>query len=102
MELGGNIELVGFNERDSSELIVLKKIIGNFARKFSDALGEDYVKLIIDMKQIHGKTSSKFEIQAKITTKNKPIASEVTENNLFVCVADAMKKLETQIMRREG
>ena len=42
MELGGNIELVGFNELDSSELIVLKKIIGSCARKLSDHLGENY------------------------------------------------------------
>ena len=100
MELGGNIELVGFNEIDISELIVLKKIIGNFARKFSDHLGEDYVRLIIDLKQIHGKNSSKFQIQSKLMTHSKPFTSEVTENNIFVCIADSMKKLETQVMKR--
>jgi hypothetical protein len=99
MELGGNIELVGFNERDAGELIILKKVIGNYARKFSDHLGEDYERLIMTMKQIHGKTSSKFEIQVKVMTKSKPYTSEVTENNIFVCVADSLKKVESQIMK---
>ncbi len=100
MELGGNIELIGFNERDNSELIVLKKIIGNYARKFSDYLGEEYEKLVMDMKQVHGKTSSKFEINVRLLTKSKQYTSDVTENNLFVCVADVLKKLEAQIMKK--
>jgi hypothetical protein len=99
MELGGNIELVGFNDIDSSEMIVLKKIIGNYARKFADHMHDEYVKLIVDMKHIHGSKSSKFQIQAKLMTHGKPYASEVTENNLFVCVADSMKKLEAQFMK---
>lgn len=96
MELGGNIELIGFNELDSSELIVLKKIIGNYARKFSDLLGESYEKLVIDLKRVH---TSKFEIQAKLLVKGKPISSDVTDNNLFMCVAEAMKKLEAQALK---
>ncbi|MBN2368298.1 hypothetical protein JXC34_04720 [Candidatus Woesearchaeota archaeon] len=100
MELGGNIELVGFNDIDSSELIVLKKIIGNFARKFSDQLQEDYEKLTLTLKKIHGEKSSKFEVQAKIMTKSKPINSECTQNNLFFCVAEVLKKLEAQIGKK--
>ncbi len=99
MELGGNIELVGFNDVDISEMIVLKKIIGNYARKFSDHMHDDYERLIVDMKHVHGKSSSKFQIQAKLSTKGKPYSAEVTENNLFVCIADVMKKLEAQIMK---
>lgn len=99
MELGGNIELVGFNDIDVSEMVVLKKIIGNFTRKLADHMGDDYQKLIIDMKHVHGISSSKFQVQAKLMTQGKPYASEVTENNLFVCISDVMKKLEAQIMK---
>jgi ribosome-associated translation inhibitor RaiA len=97
IELGGNIELSGFAELETSELIVLKKVIGNYARKFSDQLQENYQRLVINLKQIHGKSSSKFEVQIKLMTQSKPYTSEVTENNLFVCVADALKKIEAQI-----
>ena len=35
IELGGNITLVGFKEMGFGELIVVKKIVGNYARKLS-------------------------------------------------------------------
>ena len=100
MELGGNIELVGFNELDTSELIVLKKMIGNHARKYADYLKDGYGRLTVTMKPIHGKNSSKFEVQVKLLANNKPIVSEVTEINLFVCVADALKKVEAQVLKK--
>ena len=100
MELGGNIELVGFSELDSSELVILKKIIGNYARKFSDALGDSYEKLTLNLKPVHGKKSSKFELQAKLMVKGKPVNVDYTDNNLFVTVAEALKKLEAQIIKK--
>ena len=98
MELGGNIELLGFDEIEISELIVLKKIIGNYARKFSDALGDDYKKLSLHLKKVHGKKSHKYEIKATLEGK-KVYKSEITENNLFVCIADVLKKIEAQVMK---
>src|SRR3990170_2817202 len=100
MELGGNIELSGFNETDTSELIVLKKIIGNYARKFSDYLGQGYERLIINLKHVHGVKSSKFEVQVRLLANGGQINSEVTENNLFVAIADALKKIEAQVMKK--
>lgn len=98
MELGGNIELIGF-EKQKSEMIVLKKIIGNYARKFSDHFSDDYEKLVLDLKQIHGENSNKFEISARLLTKKKQYNSEVTENNIFVCVSEVLKKIEAQISK---
>ena len=99
MELGGNIELLGFDELEISELIVLKKIIGNYARKFSDHLGEDYKKLSLHLKQVHCKKSHKFEINATLESKKKSYKSEITEVNLFVCIADVFRKIEAQVMK---
>ncbi len=90
---------MGFDEIDSSELIVLKKIIGNYARKFSDHLGDKYEGLTINLKSVHGK-KSKCEIQAKVMVKGKPVNSDATENNLFVCIAEVLKKLEAQIIKK--
>ncbi len=98
MKLGGNIELLGFDELETSELIVLKKIIGNYARKFSDALGEDYKKLTLHLKKVHGAKSHKYEINATLEGK-KTYKSEVTEVNLFVCIADVFKKIESQVIK---
>ncbi|MEM2131312.1 MAG: hypothetical protein QXM96_00705 [Candidatus Woesearchaeota archaeon] len=98
VELGGNIELIGF-EREPYEMVVLKKVIGNYARKFSDFFADDYERLVLDLKQIHGEKSNKFQINARLLTKKKQYNSEVTENNLFVCVADVLKKIEAQIQK---
>ena len=98
IELGGNIELVGFNDIEIQELIFLKKIIGSYARKFSDNV-KDYEKLTINLKQVGAKTSTKYEIQTKLMVKGKPINSDVTENNLFVAIAESLKKLEAQVIK---
>ena len=36
MQLGGNIQLIGFREIDPARLIVVKKMVGNYVKKISD------------------------------------------------------------------
>ena len=98
IELGGNIELIGFKDLDSAELIILKKIIGNYARKFFDNL-EGYEQLSINLKKIGGEKSNKFEVDAKLMSNGKPINSNVTENNVFVSVSEVLKKVEKQVIK---
>jgi len=96
IELGGNIQLVGFSGLENSQLIVLKKIIGNYARKFADNI-KGYEMLTLTNKDIHGK--SKFEVHGKLMIAGKPVTSECTLNNVFMSVAEVMKKLETQTIK---
>ena len=95
IELGGNIELTGFSDLEGSELIILKKIIGNYARKFSDNL-PDYEKLSLSLKSVHG---NKYEVHANLYVKGKDFNALTTENNVFVTIADVLKKLESQIKK---
>ena len=97
IELGGNIELVGFRDLDSSELVILKKIIGSFARKFSDNV-EGYEKLTLSLKATQGK--KQYEVQSKLMVNSKPVNADVTEKNLFVAVAETLKKLEAQVIKK--
>jgi len=98
MELGGNIELVGFKDLDVSQMIVFKKIIGNHARKFSDTLENSYKKLKIHMKKIGSEKSPKYEIKGTLQIDNgNDINSSCTENNVFVCIANVLKKIEAQL-----
>jgi len=92
LALGGNIELTGFNQIDPGAMVVVKKIVGNYSRKFSDKV--DMQKLQITMKPIHG--TSKFEVHAKVLTNAKDFLSEVTDHNIFFVLDKAMKKLEQQ------
>ena len=95
MQLGGNIMLSGFNVLDRAEVVVAKKIIGSYARKFSDQL-EGYESLQMHLKEVH-KTegSEKFEIHVKLIHSGKVEAVEVTERNIFIAIDSALKKIES-------
>jgi ribosome-associated translation inhibitor RaiA len=97
IELGGNITLVGFKELDYAEMVVIKKIVGNYARRFSDR--EQMNNLTLSLKQVHrtNEDSSKFEMKAKMDMNGTIYNSELVEYNLFIAIDSIMKKLETQI-----
>jgi hypothetical protein len=94
IELGGKISLSGFKEVKPAELIVAKKLIGSYARKFSDEL-KGYESLHLYLKAVH-KTpgSEKFEIHGKLLFGGKMKFSEVIDRNLFIALDNVLKKLE--------
>ena len=95
LQLGGNIELSGFEDVDRASMVVLKKIIGNYARKFSNSCA-DFQKLALAMKPVHiTDGSQKFEVHGRLMDGSNTITSEVTERNLFVVIDNALKKLES-------
>lgn len=97
MQLGGNIALSGFKDIDSASMVVLKKIVGNYARKMSEHSGK-FESLHITMKPVHAtEKSEKYEIHAKLIDNGKPFVSEVVERNLFVAVDNALKKIMKEL-----
>jgi|SRR3989338_1628061 len=97
MQLGGNIELSGFRTIDGASMVVLKKIVGNYAKKFSEA-AKKFEKLHLYMKPIHEKEKGElYEIHAKVIDNGKPFLSQVTERNLFVAIDSALKKIESEL-----
>ena len=98
LKLGGNIELSGFKVVSRAELVVIKKIVGSYARKFSDNI-EGYESLKINVKEVHkSEGSGKFEVHAMLSFKGKVEASEITERNIFVGVDSVLKKLESALL----
>ncbi|MBD3164534.1 hypothetical protein GF323_04990 [Candidatus Woesearchaeota archaeon] len=96
LELGGNIQLTGFSAMDSAKMIVLKKMIGNYARKFSDRAG--FEQLSLTMKTIHETESGRiYELHGKLMDKGKPTAREAPDRNIFVAVDSVLKKIEESI-----
>jgi len=93
-QLGGNIELAGFRDLDGGSMIILKKIIGNYARKFSDRLG-DMEKLTITLKPVG---SNQHEMHGRLVAKGKVFASEHTSHNLFVLADAVLKKIESFVL----
>lgn len=95
--LGGSIELTGFRDIDSSSMEVLKKIIGNHAKRIAE-LTKKPENLHITLKHVHEREKSeKYEIHAKIIDSGKVYASELTDRNLFVAVDTVLKKLVNEL-----
>lgn len=92
MDLGGNITLVGFSDRSFAELIVIKKVVGQYARKCNDSI-EGFKHLRITLKSVG---SSKVEIHAHIEIEGSHFASEVVHHNLFVALDSVLKKALAQ------
>ena len=92
-KLGGSIELSGFRDIDSSSMIVLKKIIGNHARRIAE-LTKKLEVLHITLKPIHEREKSeKYEVHVKLIDNGKVFASEAIGRNLFVVIDAALKKI---------
>ncbi len=92
--LGEHIELSGFREVDRESMIILKKMIGNFARKMLDRL-EGFEKLKLTLKKTHETEGSvKFEIKGSLIINGKTETVEAIDRNLFYAVDTVLKKLE--------
>ncbi|MBN1645553.1 hypothetical protein JW868_00770 [Candidatus Woesearchaeota archaeon] len=97
IELGGSIKLVGFSNLEPPELIITKKMVGSYARRFSERV-DDFQELSISMKKVHKTVKSeKYEITSNIISGSKNYSSNVTDFNLFVAIDSSLKKLEGQI-----
>ena len=93
LQLGGNIELSGFSSLEGGAMIVLKKIIGNYANRMNSVAAK-FEKLSLTMKKVH---ESQFEIKAKMLDNGTAFNSSITERNLFVAVDGALKKIMNEI-----
>ena len=95
--LGGNIELSGFRDIDGGSMIIVKKIVGSYVRKFNDRM-KNFQGFRLHMKNVHrNEENSVFELYANLTDDGKVYSSEVAERNLFVGVDTVMKKLENSL-----
>lgn len=97
VRLGGNIQLTGFRDIDSSSMVVLKKIIGNYANRIAE-LTKKMETLHITLKPVHEREKSeKYELHAKVIDDGKVYVSEVTDRNLFVAVDTVLKKIVSEL-----
>ncbi len=95
--LGGNIQLAGFRDLEPASMIVLKKIVGTYARRFSTKYA-NFELLKLSMKKVHEQEhSEKYEVRATVVSEGKQYNSEVTERNLFFALDMAIKKVENEI-----
>ena len=92
VELGGNISLSGFKDLEPGSMTIIKKIVGNYAKKFSEK-SSDFEKLALTMK----KKESEYKVDVKLLLKGNSITAEETDRNLFFVVDKVLKKIEEQV-----
>jgi len=95
LQLGGNIELSGFSKLEGGAMIVLKKIVGNYAKRMS-TVAKNFEKLSLTMKTVH---DNQYELHAKMLDNGSAVTSSITERNLFVAVDSALKKIMNKISK---
>jgi ribosome-associated translation inhibitor RaiA len=94
LALGGNIQLSGFKDVDHSEMIVVKKLVGSYARKFSDR-HEKFQSMHVNLKHVHKREKSEiFEITGRVILDGNAFSVDHDDRNLFFCIDSVMKKLE--------
>ena len=90
LELGGNILLAGFS-LEPSEMIVVKKIVGHYAKKISEKT--DYQDIKITLKKVEKAKSFLHEVSVSAKTGKKILASEITHRNLYSALSSALDKV---------
>jgi len=95
MKLGDSIELFGFNATDSKSMVILKKMIGNYTRGFTDK-STTFEKLILSLDM---KDNSDFELKGEAFDNGQSHVSSIQGNNLFVGVGDVLKGLESSLIK---
>jgi len=99
MELGGNIKLVGFKDLEPAKLIVIKKMIGTYAKKIAEKI--DLKELKLELKKVHNKDKEvekqEYELKAKAMTDKKEYNAGTAQFNLFYALDEVMGKIIAQI-----
>ncbi len=86
LRLGGNIELFGVENIDRASMVVLKKIIGTYARKFSEK-GLDRLSV----------SFAANEIKIEAVSQGNTHSSSASHSNLFFGVDQALKEIESKL-----
>lgn len=102
IELGGNIKLVGFNDLEPLKLIVVKKMVGTYAKKISGHISE-FQELGLHLKPIHDNPDKdkniKYELQAKLVIDGKLFNSEIIGYNLFFTIDKVLSRLIEEVSK---
>ncbi|MBI4141012.1 hypothetical protein HY485_04210 [Candidatus Woesearchaeota archaeon] len=92
LQLGGNIELCGVSAIDPATLIVLKKLVGNYARQFSNKMPVEKLSITIT------KHDTGVSLVGILVTNNTSYTAEIQDKNLFLGLDAALKEIEKKMV----
>ncbi len=88
IELGGNIQLDGFEELQPGLLIVVKKMVGSQAKKISEEKG-DFDKLIV--------IKEDKAVKSNLVQGDKDFEGKAEAENLFFALSQSLEDLRKNI-----
>ncbi len=98
LKLGGNIVLVGFS-LDSAEMIIVKKIVGHYAKKISEKT--EYSQIKVTLKQSQKQQSVLHKIDVNVETSEGVLTSDKEDRNLYSGLSGALEKAYNQATHKE-
>ncbi len=87
MELGGNIELIGFEGIEPGMFVIVKKMVGNYAKNT-----DNMDKLLLSLE----KTDDSFKLTCKLVVQGKEHTGESTSSNIFFGIDEAIKNAKKE------
>jgi hypothetical protein len=96
-ELGGNIRLVNFNF-DAQEMVLIKKLIGNYAKKIRTV--REYQELKIEIRDHSRDKVKKFEISALLILDGEKASANAEGFNPFVLLDEVLERVLNEVKHR--
>jgi len=95
IELGGNIFLEGFSDLNGGEMVIIKKLVGNYVKEVTDKKG-DFEKLSLNLNKSSLGEKDIFHLQAELHAGDK-VNSEARDGNIFFAIDKALKDINSNI-----
>lgn len=90
MELGGNIKLDGLEGIEPALLIVIKKIVGNFAKRYSEKT--EVKELLVTLED-----KDKNKVTVKLQGSDKEFKESKEGDNLFFVLDEMLVKIQDKL-----
>jgi len=88
IELGGNITLDGFKESEPSTLVIVKKIVGNYAKNIYTNIN-NFENLSVFLRE----SENLKEVETKLLIKDIAYSATATDTNLFFALDKSLSQL---------
>ena len=95
IELGRSIVLEGFNDINGGEMVILKKLLGNYVKEITEKKG-NIEKLSLNLNKTKLGEKNIFNLQAELLAGEK-YNTEVRDGNLFFAIDKALKDIDTKL-----
>ena len=92
IELGGNIQLHGFESLDRADALIAKKLVGGYVRRICDEI-DDCKGTAIFLEEKDGQ----FEVRTQVTDEKGSTDATASGPNVFMTIDASLKKLLAEL-----